>query len=269
MSKRIILLTGATGGIGRETARLLLKNGDYPILVSRNKSTLHELRNELGSGDIFSCDVTQEEEVDQLVEQVLQRYGKVDILINNAGHGAFGGALDLAVSDYADMMETNYLGAVRLTQAFLPSMLQYGGGRIINIASVAGLTGIPNLSAYCASKFALIGFSEALKLEYSPRILVGVLCPGPVQTPFFKGIHPSCFFPAPIARQLIDAQTVAKHVIRLIERPRVKVIPRPMHWAIQLRNILPGFYLWATKKVYDSFKQEESHPARKKHSSTL
>ena len=84
------------------------------------------------------------------------------------------------------MMETNYLGTVQLTQAVLPWMLQQGSGKIINIASVAALTGTPNLAAYCASKFALLGFSEALQLEFSPQIQVGVLCPGPVQTPFFR-----------------------------------------------------------------------------------
>lgn len=257
MNKRIVLITGASSGIGLEMARLLVQKGDFPILVARKINVLQDVRSELKHCDIFQCDVTQQEQVQRLVDEVVFRFGRVDVLVNNAGYGRFGGTLQIPLDDYRGMMETNYLGAVRLTHAFVPYMLQQGGGRIINIASIAGLTGIPNLAAYCASKFALIGFSESLKLEYAPLIKVGVLCPGPVQTPFFQGNDPNHHFPAPIARQLMDVETVARHAVQLMDRPRLKVIPRRLSWAMRMRRIAPGLYLWATKKVYDSFSKKQ------------
>ncbi|WP_187118690.1 SDR family NAD(P)-dependent oxidoreductase [Risungbinella massiliensis] len=255
MNKEMVLLTGASSGIGKEVASQLVKEKRYfPLLVARNIDKLQELKNEIKDCDIYSCDVTNPEQVKNLVDQVVSKYGGIDVLINNAGYGRFGGALDIPISDYIGMMETNYLGAVRLTHAFLPYMLKAGSGKIINIASVAGLSGSPNLAAYCASKFALVGFSEALRLEYAPRIQVGVLCPGPVQTPFFRGDDPSDLFPTPIARQILDVQTVAHHAVQLINRPRVKVIPRGLRWSMQFRKLVPGFYLQITKKLYDSLK---------------
>ncbi|MBA4494974.1 SDR family NAD(P)-dependent oxidoreductase [Paenactinomyces guangxiensis] len=258
MNKRIVLLTGASSGIGKELARQLAQRGDFPLLVARNMCSLHSLKKELGQCDIFSCDVTDQEQVQNLVDEIINEFGRVDVLINNAGYGRFGGILDISIEDYIGMIDTNYLGAVRLTRSLLPHMLEGGGGRIVNIASVAGLTGIPNLPGYVASKFALIGFSESLKLEYSPKIQVGVLCPGPVYTPFFGGEDPARLFPSPIARQLIDAQTVARHAVRLIDRPRIKVIPSTLNLFMKVRNLVPGFYMWMTKKIYDRFKEEQA-----------
>lgn len=251
MNQKIVLLTGASSGIGRELARQLVQRGDFPILVARNRDALQQLKNELKQVDIFPCDVTNLEQVKSLVDETVRRYGRVDVLVNNAGYGRFGGALDIPIEDYIGMIDTNYLGAVRLTCTVLPHMLKQGGGRIINIASVAGLTGVPNLAPYVASKFALIGFSESLSLEYSPRIQVAVLCPGPVRTPFFKGEDPFRLYPGPIARQLIDVETVAKHAIQLMDRPKLKkVIPRGLSLSMKLRDWAPGIYLWVTKKIY-------------------
>ncbi|OYD08932.1 SDR family NAD(P)-dependent oxidoreductase [Paludifilum halophilum] len=257
MNQRIVLLTGASSGIGKEIARQLVQRGDFPILVARKADPLKRLTEELGSCDFFPCDVTQQKQVHRLAEEVIARYGRVDVLINNAGYGRFGGLMDLSISDYEGMMETNYLGTVRLTRAVLPHMFRRGAGRIINIASVAGLTGSPNLGAYSASKFALIGFSESLRLESAPLIQVGVLCPGPVQTPFFRGTDPSQLFPGWIVSQLLDAHTVARYAVRMIDRPRLKVIPRRMSWAVKVRNIAPEFYMWATKKMYESFQRKK------------
>lgn len=257
MSSRIILITGATSGIGRELAKRLVGKGDFPLLVGRNIDALHELQSDLKNCAIYPCDITQQNQVQQLVDEVMDQFGRVDVLINNAGHGTFGGALDISIADYKSMIETNYLGAVHLTYELIPRMLDQDDGRIINIASVAGLTGIPNLAAYCASKYALIGFSESLSMEFSPHIKIGVLCSGPVQTPFFRDKTPNDHFPAFIARKTLDVQTVADHAIKLIERPRVLIIPNRLRWAIRLKAFSPRFYVWVTKKMYNSFQKKE------------
>lgn len=258
MRRRIVMITGASSGIGKEIARLLARRGDFPLLIARNTRALQALQAEIATGAVYSCDVTQEEDVRRFVNEAIRRYERVDVLVNSAGVGYFGGVLDVTPSEYRKMMETNYMGAVNVIRAVLPHMLRQGGGRILNIASVAGLTGIPNLAGYTASKFALIGFSESLRMEYAPRIQVGVLCPGPVNTSFFLGEDPFSLFPSPIARQLIDVQTVAATAVRLIDRPRVKVIPFSMRWAMRLRHIVPGLYVWATRKMYSSLQTSEA-----------
>ncbi|MFS8578968.1 MAG: SDR family NAD(P)-dependent oxidoreductase [Novibacillus thermophilus] len=257
MGQRIILLTGASSGIGEAVARLLVQQGDFPLLVSRRKDRLIALQRELGGADAFPCDVTSDAQVHQLMKNVIARYGRVDVLINNAGYGRFGGALDISMADFTGMAETNYLGAVRLTQAVLPYMLQREKGTIINVASVAGLTGIPNLSAYSASKFALIGFSEALKMEYAPPIEVGVLCPGPVQSPFFRGVDASRLFPPLIVGHMLDVETTARHVLQLIDRPTLSIVPSGMRWAMRLRRLAPGIYFRIMKRLYDSFEEKQ------------
>lgn len=251
MKKRVVLVTGASSGIGKEIARLLVRRGDFPVLVARRSEPLRKLTEELGTGVAHPCDITDENSVRALVDEVINTRGRIDVLINNAGYGTFGGALEVPMSDYEGMIQTNYLGAVRLTRAVLPHMLAAGGGRIVNIASVAGLAGSPNLAAYTASKFALVGFSESLDLEYSPVIRVGVLCPGPVQTPFFQGEDPSRFFPAPILRGILDAGTVARHAVDLIDRPRVLVLPRTLAPLLAFRTLFPGIYRRIVKKMYD------------------
>jgi short-subunit dehydrogenase len=271
MKERTVLVTGASSGIGKEIARLLARRGDFPVLVARRAGPLRELTEELGTGAAYPCDVTDGESVQALVEEVKQTRGRIDVLINNAGYGFFGGALDIPMSDYEGMLQTNYLGAVRMTRAVIPHMLEAGGGRIVNIASVAGLTGSPNLAAYSASKFALIGFSESLDLEYAPVIRVGVLCPGPVQTPFFRGEDPSRFFPAPIAKRLLDPKTVAHHAIGLIDRPRVLVVPRTFAPALVFRVLFPRIYRKIAKKLYDHHfqRQKAEDPVSDSSSTTI
>jgi short-subunit dehydrogenase len=266
MPKQIVLLTGASSGIGKAIAQQLGRSKTYfPILVSRNPDQLSIVTRQLDHGDYFPCDITDSTQVEALAEYVISNYGQIDVLINNAGYGKFGGALETSISDYRGMMETNYLGTVQLTQAILPLMLQQGRGKIINIASVAALTGTPNLAAYCASKFALLGFSEALQLEFSPQIQVGVLCPGPVQTPFFQEKDPATLFPPFILRHLLDADYVARQAIQLIKRPRVKVIPSVLSKMLLLKRWLPSLFIYFNKKLYNRFFNQEQSKTSSTH----
>jgi short-subunit dehydrogenase len=261
MSGQIVLVTGATGGIGREIVRHLAARGDRPLMVGRNEGALQTLAREVPGGEAMVCDVTKRDQVERLVENVISRYGRLDVLINNAGYGRFGGALEVPIEDYAGMMEANCLGAIHMSLAFLPHMLQRGKGRIVNIASIAGLTGVPNLAGYCASKFALLGFSESLQMEFAPRIQVGVLCPGPVDTPFFRGVSPFRYFPSPIARRTLPPSVVAEYALRLIDRPGIKVIPRTLDWAIRLRRWFPRIAVRVTGRLYDTLRKRQSMSA--------
>lgn len=252
MKQRIVLITGASSGIGKEIAKQLIERGDFPLLVARNWTALQRFKDDYQQCEIFSCDVTDQQQVKQCISKIQSTFPQVDVLINNAGYGRFGNFLDLSIEEYEGMIQTNYLGAVRFTHALLPYMLKQGRGRIINISSIAGLSGSPNLAAYSASKFALIGFSESLRLEYAPKIQIGVLCPGPVQTPFFQGDPLANYFPPLIARHQLTVKTVAKQAIALIDRPKLKIIPRSLRWALKLREISPRTYFWITKKLYNT-----------------
>ena len=137
MKTPVVLVTGATSGIGEAIARKLPDKGYVPILLGRRSSRLKEIHRELNRGSYYSCDITKEAEVKQVVEEIIQTYGRIDVLINNAGYGCFGGFLDVSPDDYRGMMETNYLGAVRMVRHVLPHMLRAGQGRIINIASLS------------------------------------------------------------------------------------------------------------------------------------
>jgi NADP-dependent 3-hydroxy acid dehydrogenase YdfG len=146
---KVVIITGASGGIGLETARLLLKAGAHVVLASRNKEKLDSLASEMTGVLAVPTDVTQDSSVDNMVAQTLQKYGRIDILVNNAGILYYKPMADTTPSEIRALMETNYYGAVRCTNAVLPSMKKQKHGMIINVASIAGRVGFPKLGYYC------------------------------------------------------------------------------------------------------------------------
>ena len=155
-----------------------------------------------------------------MVSRVLADFGKIDILINNAGIGMRKPFVETSVDTLEEIMRTNYLGMVYCTHAALPSMIARGSGHIVNISSVAGIIGTLNLSGYCASKFAMNGFSESLYYELKPLgIHVSVICPGPVRTGFSKGFANSK--PKSPDFLMLEPETVSQLVIRAIAAEKV------------------------------------------------
>ncbi|HEY2990729.1 MAG TPA: SDR family oxidoreductase, partial [Candidatus Binatia bacterium] len=186
---QVALVTGASSGIGQRLAIDLAARGAIVIGCGRSLERLEETAKELkrynSSSKVVVCDVGDSKQVRQMVEEVLAQFGKIDILVNNAGFGSHQSFADAPVDSIESMLRTNYLGTVYCTKEVLPSMLARRSGTIVNISSVAGKIGTPNMSAYCATKFALIGLSESLYHELRPHgIHVSVICPGPVRTKF-------------------------------------------------------------------------------------
>jgi NADP-dependent 3-hydroxy acid dehydrogenase YdfG len=167
---KVVLLTGASSGMGRATALLLGKGGGRLALVARRKQRLESLAAELPGGSaedplLIVADVRQEQECNDAVQSCLRRFGRIDVLINNAGVG-YPSDLETAPTDqYRSMMETNVDGAFFMTRAVLPSMKKQKRGDIIMISSPAGTSANPVAPLYCASKFALEGFTEGLRLQ--------------------------------------------------------------------------------------------------------
>lgn len=192
MKDKIVLITGASSGIGKTIATDLsqfkLKS---LIIVSRNEAGLNELATTIKDRSVdvipLVCDISSKEEVRNMSNTVLQKFGYIDILINNAGIGIFGKVNETSIEEIEKVNNTNYFGMIYCTKFFLDSMIKRNTGYIINIASLAASFGIPGMAAYCGSKFALLGFSESLKHELrNTGIKISVISPIGVKTNFFN-----------------------------------------------------------------------------------
>jgi 3-oxoacyl-[acyl-carrier protein] reductase len=185
---RIALVTGASQGIGRACALELARAGATVALAARNESRLAEAVKEIeaagGQAAAFALDIAGEESVKSAAKEVLARFGKVEIMVNNAGITRDGLMLRMKRADWDDILTTNLTGAFLLTQAVLSPMLKNRWGRIINISSVVGRTGQAGQVNYAASKAGLIGMTRAMAREVASRgITVNAVAPGYIETP--------------------------------------------------------------------------------------
>ena len=183
----IALVTGASSGIGLATARALRRDG-YRIFGTSRKPT-PETENGI---TMLICDVTDDNSVQNAADEVINRAGRIDLLVNNAGLGLFGGAEESSVAQVQALFDVNVFGVIRMTNAVLPSMRQRGNGRIINIGSILGLVPAPYAAHYSAAKHAIEGYSESLDHEVRAfNIRVSVIEPAFVRTVFDQnGIKP-------------------------------------------------------------------------------
>jgi 3-oxoacyl-[acyl-carrier protein] reductase len=188
LTGRIALVTGASQGIGRACALELAKVGATVALAARNETKLAEVAAEIaaagGTPAAFSLDVASEESIKNGAKAVLDRFGKVEILVNNAGITRDDLMMRMKRADWDDVLSTNLTGTFLLTQALLRQMMKNRWGRIINIASVVGRTGQEGQVNYAASKAGLIGFTRSLAREVASRgITVNAVAPGYIETP--------------------------------------------------------------------------------------
>jgi short-subunit dehydrogenase len=239
------LVTGASSGIGASIARALAAAGARVALVARRSDLLEALARDLPSGAAaaFPCDVRDPTAVGAAVAAVEARFGRVDILVNNAGVGRYLSFLDTSPEDVAAVFETNLYAALAFTRAVLPAMLARRGGHLVNVASIASRIGSRHHTIYCASKFALAGFSESLVYELDGTgVGVTLVNPGIIDTPFFE--HASfATFPQKARARAIPPDRVATAVVRAIRRniPEVTV---PATYAIGtlLKTAAPRFF---------------------------
>ncbi len=184
---KVAIVTGAARGIGKATAVALAKEGVNVGLLARNEAALKDLAAEVeGFGvkaAIATADISSKEQVDAAIEEIKNELGSADILINNAGIATFGTVLEMDADEWRRIIDTNLLGTYYVTRAVLPQLLEKNGGDIINISSTNGLNGAATSSAYSASKFAVIGFTESLAQEVRRNnIRVSALTPSTVAT---------------------------------------------------------------------------------------
>ena len=260
---KVILITGASSGIGKETAIKFAKLGANIILVARRKERLEQVANELKkfhtSVLVCQCDVSKKEQVKKMSETVLEKFDSIDILVNNAGFAIYGTVNDLTIDDIESQMETNYFGMVYCIKNFLPLMLKKKSGHIVNVASVAASFGLPGIASYCASKFAMLGFSEGLKHELKGTgVGITVVSPIMVRTDFFD--HPSFKKIPRFSPMSLDSKTVVKAILKASNSPRLEIIvPSVVRGAVWMKNTFPYFINpilgKSFKKQLDSTKQ--------------
>lgn len=245
---KIALITGASSGIGQRLAIDLAAKGATVVGCARSQAslqaTLSEMRRVSPASATYVCDVSDFQQVRGMVQKVLSDFGRIDILINNAGVGTYGSFVESTADSLESVLRTNFLGAVYCVKEVLPSMIERRCGHIVNIASVAGKIGTPNMASYCASKFALIGLSESLYHELKPLgIHVSVICPGQVRTqmPLLlqqrdAGVRLPGFL-------ILKKGEVSRAVIRCLEKQRFEVvIPFWLAKICLLKGLLPNFF---------------------------
>lgn len=185
---KVILITGGSRGLGLVLARKFADEGAKLAICARDAEELdiarQELQNEFETETIaLVCDVTDEDQVNEMVEKVYRHFGQIDVLINNAGVIQVGPLSVQTRKDFENSLAVHFWGAFNTVEAVLPIMREQGAGRIVNIASIGGKVAVPHLSPYCTGKFALVGFSNALHAELAKdNIKVTTVCPGLMRT---------------------------------------------------------------------------------------
>lgn len=253
---KVVIVTGASSGIGEATARQFGQEGARLVLAARRIDRLEALAQDIlamGTGAetlVVQADLSKLEEIQALVRQTLDRFGRIDILVNNAGFGRLDWLENLdPLKDIEAQFDVNVLGVVQTTRQALPVMIKQRSGHIINMGSMASLVATPTYSIYAACKHAVHGFSEALRREVKPwGIDVSMIYPGGVTTEFGQhaGIKRKTQATTP-KFMLLSAEDVGRAVVQLVRRPRAMWI-LPWLWSVTalLNKLFPSIVDYTT-----------------------
>jgi len=243
-------------GIGEAITLAFAREGASVVMLSRDAARAESARARVGLLDrtiALSCDVRNSEEIDRVLALTLHHFKRVDVWINNAGHGLLDSVAEMDMAACHEMFETNFFGAVAAMQAVIPVMRQQGGGTIINISSVAGHIPVPFHAAYSATKFALNAIGKAAGVELKKDgIRVLTVCPGYVRTAFgenaIQGRQLKRVRPGSV--QGVTAGRVARATLRgYAKRKREVIVPWTMHLPVKFYQLLPGVVEWAMGKL--------------------
>jgi len=247
LTDKVAVVTGASMGIGEAIARVFADHGARIVLLSRDAARAELARERLGHLErtlAMSCDVRHREEIDRVVSLTVHHFGRIDIWVNNAGHGLIDSVSQMDMAACRDLFETNLFGTISAMQAVIPLMKQQGSGTIVNISSVAGHVPLAYSGAYSGSKFAMNAMGKAARIELRKRnINVLTVCPGYVRTDFsanavrgreLKKVRPSTV-------RGITVERVARATLKGYKQKRREVIvPWTMIPVVKLYQIFPG-----------------------------
>lgn len=256
-----VLVTGASEGIGKATALLFAHKGYDLILAARRAEPLETVVQEveqLGCSALaIPADVKEPEQVKALVQKALDRYGSVDVLINNAGIYVSGPVEEFSLEDWHQTVDTNFWGYVHTIQALLPHFLARGSGTIVNLSSIGGKVALPYVTPYCASKFAVTGLTKSLHAELSPRgIQVCGIYPNLIKSNFteraiFRGQNPQ---DAQVRRDQLETilktpfvekpEDVAKAIWEAVDRQKSEMVVGSAKLGATIDRVFPGLMQW-------------------------
>ncbi|HZD38822.1 MAG TPA: SDR family NAD(P)-dependent oxidoreductase [Actinomycetes bacterium] len=237
---RIALVTGASSGIGRALSPLLAERGATLALAGRDTAALAEVAGRTG-GEPLAADLAEPGGAELLADLVLERHGRVDLLVSNAGAGWAGDLAAMPLEVAERLVTLNLVAPVRLTRLLLPGMLERGSGHLVYVTSIAGATGVAREAVYAATKAGLATFADSVREEVAGSgVTVSVVVPGVVDTPFFerRGSAYDRAWPPPI-----PAERVARALLRAIAADRAEVFaPAWIRLPARLKGAVPGVY---------------------------
>ena len=252
---QVVLITGSSRGLGFALAQEFARQGARLVLCARNEHDLEKARQAIADlgADVLAvpCDVTDREQAEDLIEQATARFGRVDVLVNNAGMMMTGPLVVQTLRDFEDTMASMFWGIVYTTMAVLSQMRERHSGRIVNITSIGGKLSVPHLLPYCSAKFAAVGFSEGLHAELAKDgIKVVTVVPGLMRTgshvnAIFKGRHRQEYtwfsLGASLPMTAMSARRAARQIVRATHSGAVEItLGREAQFAARLAGLFPG-----------------------------
>lgn len=246
LQDKVVVITGASMGIGEALSREFLARGARVMMSSRDLSRLQEAQARAGSLDrsaVFACDVGKRADIVALVSAARERFGRIDVWVNNAGYGILDSISVMSMDECRRLFDTNLFGAIECMQAVVPIMKAQGGGTIINVSSIVGHLPMPHMGAYSATKHALNAISQAARLELEPAgIRVISVCPGRIRTNFGANtvLGREGKRLAESFNQGISAERCARAIVRGCEREAREIfVPWHGWWLSHLYELAP------------------------------
>ncbi|WP_080845325.1 SDR family NAD(P)-dependent oxidoreductase [Cytobacillus gottheilii] len=253
-----IVITGASGGIGAKMAELCAEQGARLVLLARTVSKLEQMKAdweaEYGAAiSVFALDVSDTDQVQAVFEQIHKEIGHVDILVNNAGFGVFRHAHEVPMDEVKSMFAVNVFGLISCTNAVLPGMRARRSGHIVNIASQAGKIATPKSSVYSATKHAVLGFTNSLRMELADAgIHVTAVNPGPIATDFFTTADTEGTYVKNVQRYMLKPDYVAQRIVAAMDRPVREInLPGWMNLGSKIFALFPGLFEKAGKRAFN------------------
>ena len=257
MSQPVAIVAGASSGIGEAAAKELARNGYRVVLAARRQDRLSILASEIGEEGgtvhVIPTDFLKMEQIQLLVEQTVQSFDRIDVIVNSAGVGKLTWLDQQTQSEIQNQIQVNLIGAIQLSREVLPHMLQAGKGHIIHLTSISSWVGVPTYSIYTATKFGLRGFLESLRRELKGTgVIVSGVFPGAVDTEFDQqaGVHWEITGVAP-KWLLVSPEEVAQLILKVIRKKRKNAVIPAVMWVAVLANAhFPGFVSWLLSKYF-------------------
>lgn len=252
MSQRIIVITGASGGVAEEMIKRL-PSEDGLVLLGRSQTKLEEMYRHVSNKTCIGLDITDNKALESIVDQIYLQYGRIDILVNNAGFGEFKSYDHYDFASIEEMFDVNTLATIHFSRLVGKRMAEERHGHIINIASMAGLIASAKSTIYSATKFAVIGFSNALRLELADhKVYVTTVNPGPIATSFFDKADPTGEYLKSVERFSLKPEVVAKRIIRIMGKNKRELnMPLALAMAHKCYTVFPKLSDFLARKVFN------------------